>query len=608
MDTNPLLLSLKAWPEETPENNSLSNLISRIQVQRGHFRDINEGILEAEIAAQNGSFSNDMSVREQQEEQRVEAEGEGEGVQDRAVEAKKAKAEMAARVGHALNEALFGLDYVSLLVSLTQPEAGASSMSPYLKSSVPVGSLGFDKVQRKLDPKALQDDATVARVWKMEGLNSAVDTLLGASRKMEEEVKRETRYWEQILAIRDEGWVVTRMPRERQTLGVRYGFAESAPEYKNKGIGALRRGDDGSVIMEDVETAGSHGKAMLRVRVVKNGEVTGVSVQNGNKGTGSIKDMIQRARNFVYEDELFFEITREARTLANHGIRTSEDSVTIELGEGMCVVIDMAPLDDDEVMMEISNPGNNLAQGLVMALRILLSHNHRANLKKRSKPPPPLSQRKQQSPPLFLIRPIALHLLHQQHLHILTRFVKSLTALTRSTGSHADYNVKPMVNTLNSTIKDVESAVESFLGELDSELYITLPGGWKVSIAVRTMLSSPLFGTQYTMNTTHDGATARLMGENRFASAEEVELYLFWCLERSIVNEIRCMGDKWEQLALGNEMQKIGEDKKTRRIRVEVNRSGLTITKGQTTGGTDNRVVWTGGDNERNLMEFLRNL
>lgn len=242
---------------------------------------------------------------------------------------------------HARNEALFGLDYVSLLVSLHSPEAGSSSMSPVLRGSVPVGSLGFDKIQRKADPKSVKEDLAISHAWKVEGLNSAADTLMGASKKLGDEVAKEARYWEQILAIREDGWVVTRMPNERKTLGVRFGFAESAAEYKNKGMGALRRGEDGDVVMDDVATTGSHGKAMLRVRVLENGEVKGSSVQFGNKRSGSVKDMIQRARNFIYEDELFFEITREARLMANLGVRTSEDAVTIDLGGGRSIAIDM---------------------------------------------------------------------------------------------------------------------------------------------------------------------------------------------------------------------------------------------------------------------------
>lgn len=43
-------LSLRNWPDQTPHDAAVSTLIARIQRQRGHFRDLNEAVLEAELA------------------------------------------------------------------------------------------------------------------------------------------------------------------------------------------------------------------------------------------------------------------------------------------------------------------------------------------------------------------------------------------------------------------------------------------------------------------------------------------------------------------------------------------------------------------------------
>ncbi|KAI5852948.1 subunit 17 of mediator complex-domain-containing protein [Morchella snyderi] len=602
MNADQLLLSLKSWPEENIEETSVSSLINRIQAQRGHFRDVNESLLEEEIAAGKDEPQDDELHGDLENKANGGTADKTVGDQESATELRNAKVKMAALVGHALNEALLGLDYISFLVSLHNPETGNLTMSPALKEAVPAGSLGFDKIQRKPDPKAIKDDEIVSRAWKMEGLNSAADALLSASEKLGREVEKESRYWEQVLAIRDEGWVITRIPRERQTLGVRYGFAESAAEYKSKGIGALRRGEDGSVVMDDVATTGSLGKAMLRVRVIENGEVKGVSVQSGNKKSTSVKDVIERARNFVYEDELFFEIMREARIMANQGIRTSEDGVTLQLGEHRSIIIDMAPLDDDTTL-DFHSPESGLAQGVAMAFRILLSYNHRMSLKKRSKPPPALSPRKQPVPPLLLVRPIATHLIHHQHLRHLQGLLKSLIGIAKSAGLHGEYSLKPLQNCRQPEIKDVESAVDTFMGRLESEATLVLPGGWKVEIQMSTMLGHPLYGTGFTINTSHDGVSARLMGENKFSSVEEMELYLCWCLERSVVNEIRCMGDKWQQIAQGNEMRNV--EKQTRKIRAEATRVGLSIVTGAT-GGTDTRFVWDGSEAGKSLQDLLK--
>lgn len=95
MSSDPLLLSLKSWPDENPEVTSVSSLISQIQAQRGHFRDVNESILEAEIAAGKDEGQTDEKY-----------EGEAEDIADKmaekdsATELRNAKMEMAALVAY----------------------------------------------------------------------------------------------------------------------------------------------------------------------------------------------------------------------------------------------------------------------------------------------------------------------------------------------------------------------------------------------------------------------------------------------------------------------------------------------------------------------------
>ena len=68
--------------------------------------------------------------------------------------------------------------------------------------------------------------------WRMKSLNSAADSLLKSASRLEEEVEKETRYWSQTLAVKEKGWSLSRLPREKHTLGVRYGFAEGETRMK----------------------------------------------------------------------------------------------------------------------------------------------------------------------------------------------------------------------------------------------------------------------------------------------------------------------------------------------------------------------------------------
>lgn len=98
------------------------------------------------------------------------------------------------------------------------------------------------------------------------------------------------------------------------------------------------------------------------------------------------------------------------------------------------------------------------------------------------------------------------------------------------------------------------------------------------------------------------------MRENKFSSREEMEAYLMWSLEHSVVNWIRLSretGRGWCQVAQGNEM--VSEVHKGTRIRVEVDRVGLAIRFG-TTGGSDESHVWDGTESGQSLEELLREI
>lgn len=93
MSSDQLLLSLKSWPEENPEVTSVSSLISQIQAQRGHFRDVNESILEAEIAAGEDEGQTDEKHDDEGEDKTDKA-----VEKDSVAELRNAKMEMAALV------------------------------------------------------------------------------------------------------------------------------------------------------------------------------------------------------------------------------------------------------------------------------------------------------------------------------------------------------------------------------------------------------------------------------------------------------------------------------------------------------------------------------
>jgi mediator of RNA polymerase II transcription subunit 17 len=124
-------------------------------------------------------------------------------------------------------EASFALDFVSLLLSKHNPRQAETSMSPFLKTAAPLGSLNSEIINPPPRPDtALKDIKSVSRGWRLQNLNSAASKLLNAGTRLDTEVDAEKDYWDQVLAIKEKGWKVCRLPRDGQALGVQYGFLE----------------------------------------------------------------------------------------------------------------------------------------------------------------------------------------------------------------------------------------------------------------------------------------------------------------------------------------------------------------------------------------------
>ena len=70
------------------------------------------------------------------------------------------------------------------------------------------------------------EDYLISMGWKLQSLNSTVDSLLRSATRLEQEIEQEATHWKQVLEIQEKGWSISRLPNEKHTLGVRFGFAE----------------------------------------------------------------------------------------------------------------------------------------------------------------------------------------------------------------------------------------------------------------------------------------------------------------------------------------------------------------------------------------------
>lgn len=196
--SNEFPISLRSWPASGHDPSALPTLIQRINFERGGFLNITEESLRPEIAEEeaNGQDDDESSSSDEEEEP------------DKLKELMIAREELLREIEQAHQSALYALDFISLLLTKDAP-VGAIEISPLLTELVGPKTLGADKVAAsKLTEAQKLDDKQIARGWKAQSLTKAIDSIQASAERLEQEIERETKYWEQVLAVRDRKSVV----------------------------------------------------------------------------------------------------------------------------------------------------------------------------------------------------------------------------------------------------------------------------------------------------------------------------------------------------------------------------------------------------------------
>ncbi|GFG03379.1 mediator of RNA polymerase II transcription subunit 17 [Aspergillus udagawae] len=492
-------LPLRPLIEKRDRPDPLPLEIAQINAQWGSFRDVSEESLRAKIEEEK---SKEYTIEEE------EAEGAGAELDttERLDQLYRRRAEIIQFAMQAHMEAMFALDFISLLLSKHTPRQAETSMSAYLKQVAPLGSLNAEIISPPPKPEAVvRDTKTVSRGWRLQSFNAAADKLLKSASRLENEVASETRYWHEVLAVKDKGWKLCRLPRQGQTLGVQYGFLEATPIFRDRGLAALRRSEDGALIL-DKGLVPTKAKT-VRVRVKDHGIITGCSkpYRSAAQDPDSIEGRILQARDTLYEEELFHELFREARIMGSQGVTTRQNLVQFSVSEEQDILLDLVDPDQEAYVdgeETKSEEHNVLADALAHSIRILLCYAHRQNLRRRTQPPPPLSPKRRHIPEYHLLRPVMAYLQHSFHVRWLETFMKDVYGVLQSAGLSCSFTATPYssvnLSNIDRSVPKVEGLIRQFLLPLESTFsadLLTPQSSFKVK--TRTNLSVPPFGTHF---------------------------------------------------------------------------------------------------------------
>ncbi|KAJ6115438.1 Mediator complex subunit Med17 [Penicillium sp. IBT 16267x] len=535
-------LPLRPILEKQDRRDTLPVEISQINSHWGSFREVNEEILRTRIAEEKERDDTQESDDGDQEDGDVDT-------TERLEQLYKKRAEITQFAVQSHMEAMFALDFISLLLSKNAPRQAETSMSPYLKQIAPLGSLNTDVVNPP--PKsesATKDVSAVSRGWRIQNFNSASSKLLKAAARLETEVASESRYWNEVLAVKDKGWKICRLPRERQALGVQYGFIEATPVFRDRGLASLRRSENGSLVLD--KGLIPSGARFVRVRVKQGSHIsssTRPSASTSNDAE-SIEHRILQARDSVFEEELFHELVREARSMASSGVTTRQNLIQVPASEDLEILLDLVDADDETLDADEDSTATDklLADGLAHSMRILLAFAHRQNLRRRTQVPPPLTSKKRTTPEYHLIRPALAYFQHLAQLRQLESFIREIYGVLRSSGLDIpEWTTNTFTNgplPSFSSATPLEALIQKFLMPIESVLRgnLSTPDSF-FSITIRTNLSAPPFSTHYDVSLNFP-TFSDVKSPGHLALRDEVEAAVTHILLLDVVSRISSHG------------------------------------------------------------------
>ncbi|RGP70166.1 calcium channel yvc1 [Fusarium longipes] len=432
-DSQPLSLRPPPVADRKPQN--IAEFITRVNTQPGGFRALSEAKIREEIAEENATNGDSQ----QKDVDMVEGDEDEDEDQDATRDPQEVRMEMFKNLDIAGNTALLTLDFLSLLISKQNPTQAGVTLSQGLRDMVGIGTIGADKLDNSPVTFAkAQEQENIALGFTLMQTNKVRDAAEAASSFLQKEVTAEGKYWEDIVAVQKSGWSITRVPSERHTLGVRFGFSEGmltpAPEYRNR-LAPMRRGAADGTVQLDCGKLGGISERVV-VTYEKDGRITGRSALPAETAADApLEEHVLEARNTIFSQELWHELTREARTLAAYDVKPDGSRLTYDIDPASKsrIILELVPL-GTYASSDDSLPDNHIAEAISLALHVLLGYAHRQNELLRTRPVPPHIPRPRGQQIHHLLRPIIARLMHSHNVEIVTKHVGALVQSLQRAG------------------------------------------------------------------------------------------------------------------------------------------------------------------------------
>ncbi|KAF2208054.1 hypothetical protein CERZMDRAFT_23490, partial [Cercospora zeae-maydis SCOH1-5] len=415
--------ALTPWATSNEPRPSIAQQLQQMQVERGHFRNITEESLRAEMAAEENpaSSADTDDGADEQDDEATEGDQRPKTRQDLYA----IRQQLFQHANQAHNEVMIALDAISLLQSTYNLAQGATTISPRTKEIVPTSSLAADAWARTpADPAREAQDKIIATNVRDKALGNSADSLLAAGARLEANVNKEKRYLSQIMDIRKKGWKVSRTPGQKH-ICVHFGFDGSTRPGQN--TAALIPDNDGNITLE--RGVGARPKA-VRATLKRDNRIVGISTlpHLPNDSDTTLEARIRHARDSLFDEELFHEMIRESRTLLGQGVTMKGMTITFMYDDALGSVkveLNLVSLDEDNQVISDGSQ-DAVANAIMLTARLLLRRAHRQSIKQKTAVPAPMTPKEDRKEALRILAPILIFMGHSSNIHKINKHASTM--------------------------------------------------------------------------------------------------------------------------------------------------------------------------------------
>jgi mediator of RNA polymerase II transcription subunit 17 len=111
-------------------------------------------------------------------------------------------------------------------MSKESPTIAIGTLDPNLRNLVGIGTIGSTKLHEpQFAERTRQQNTVVSTGSKLLAINNTSNKLLAAATRLQSEMDIETKYWRDVIAVKEAGWPVT-LQDNSSVLRVKFGFTD----------------------------------------------------------------------------------------------------------------------------------------------------------------------------------------------------------------------------------------------------------------------------------------------------------------------------------------------------------------------------------------------